>query len=86
MAYAVRKCRVCGKEYEACRTMMNRAVDVFRWQEVACSSECGAEYLRRIAESRDIAKIAPKAVMATQDVKTEPIAHTEDSAELLEEE
>lgn len=33
MATAVKKCRVCGKTYEACRTMMDRAVGVFRWQE-----------------------------------------------------
>lgn len=52
MATAVKKCRVCGKTYEACRTMMDRAVGVFRWQEVACSPECGAEYLRRVTESR----------------------------------
>lgn len=52
MATAVKTCRVCGKEYEACRTMMNRAAGVFRWQEVACSPECGAEYLRRITEAR----------------------------------
>lgn len=52
MATAVKMCRVCGKKYEACRTMMNRAAGVFRWQEVACSPECGAEYLRRITETR----------------------------------
>lgn len=51
MAVSIKKCRVCGKDYEACRSM-NRSADVFRWQEVACSPECGAEYLRRIAESR----------------------------------
>lgn len=52
MAASIKKCRVCGKDYEACRSM-NRSADVFRWQEVACSPECGAEYLRRIAESRN---------------------------------
>lgn len=52
MASAVKKCRVCGKEYEACRSA-NRIAGVFRWQEVACSPECGAEYLRLITESRN---------------------------------
>lgn len=51
MASATKKCRVCGKEYEACRSA-NRAAGVFRWQEVACSPECGAIYLLQINESR----------------------------------
>lgn len=53
MATAVKKCRVCGKEYEACRSA-NRAAGVFRWQEVACSPECGNIYLQQINESRGI--------------------------------
>lgn len=59
MATAVKKCRICGKDYEACRSM-NRAAGVFRWQEVACSPECGAEYLRRVTESRNPTPPAPK--------------------------
>ena len=47
MATAVKRCRVCGKEYEACRSA-NRAAGVFRWQEVACSPECGSIYLQQI--------------------------------------
>lgn len=54
MATAVKRCRVCGKEYEACRSA-NRAAGVFRWQEVACSPECGSIYLQQINESRGIA-------------------------------
>lgn len=53
MATAVKRCRVCGKEYEACRSA-NRAAGVFRWQEVACSPECGSIYLQQINESRGI--------------------------------
>lgn len=53
MATAVKRCRVCGKEYEACRSA-NRAAGVFRWQEVACSPECGSIYLQKINESRGI--------------------------------
>lgn len=52
MATAIKKCRVCGKTYEACRSA-NKIVGVFRWREVACSPECGAEYLRRVTESRN---------------------------------
>jgi len=49
-------CRVCGKEYEPCRSA-NKNSKVFHWQEVACSPECGAVYLQRINESRG--NIAP---------------------------
>ena len=51
MATAVKRCRVCGKEYEACRSA-NRAAGVFRWQEVACSPECGSIYLQQIVDAR----------------------------------
>lgn len=51
MASAIKKCRVCGKDYEACHSV--RKANVFRWQEVACSPECGEIYLRKINESRN---------------------------------
>lgn len=51
MASTIKKCRVCGREYNACRSA-NRSADVFRWQEVACSPECGTVYLERIIQSR----------------------------------
>lgn len=51
MATAMLKCRVCGKEYEACRNA-KRVDGVFRWQDVACSPEHGATYLDLIRKSR----------------------------------
>lgn len=51
MPAAVKKCRVCGKEYEACRSA-KRIDGVFRWQEVACSPECGSIYLRMVNAAR----------------------------------
>lgn len=51
MATATLKCRVCGKEYEACRNA-KRVDGVFRWQDVGCSPEHGAAYLSLIRESR----------------------------------
>ena len=51
MATATLKCRVCGKEYEACRSA-KRVDGVFRWQDVACSPEHGAAYLNLIRKSR----------------------------------
>ena len=53
MATATLKCRVCGKEYEACRDA-KRVDGVFRWQDVACSPEHGAIYLDLIRKSRAI--------------------------------
>lgn len=58
MATAIKKCRVCGKEYPACRSL-RRGDGVFRWQEVACSPECAAEYLRQINISRGIEVESP---------------------------
>lgn len=51
MATATLECRVCGKEYEACRNA-KRVDGVFRWQDVACSPEHGATYLDLIRKSR----------------------------------
>lgn len=51
MATATLKCRVCGKEYEACRSA-KRIDGVFRWQDVACSPEHGAIYLDLVRKSR----------------------------------
>lgn len=51
MATAIKKCRVCGKEYEACHSA-KRVDGVFQWKDVACSPECGATYLALIRESR----------------------------------
>lgn len=58
-------CRVCGQPYMGCRST-NVEPGVFRWKEVACSIECGDEYLRRIIESRGI---APKKVKKSRAVK-----------------
>lgn len=53
MASSKLKCRVCGKEYDACSS--SRKYDgVFHWQEVACSPECGNEYLNRVLRARGL--------------------------------
>lgn len=70
MAKGIKICRVCGKEYESCRTLRPNLNNEFRWQEVACSPEHGAEYLRRVMAARgqtDVQKAeepAPKAAAA----------------------
>nr|DAL41862.1 MAG TPA_asm: zinc-ribbon domain protein [Bacteriophage sp.]DAM79161.1 MAG TPA: zinc-ribbon domain protein [Caudoviricetes sp.] len=82
MASAVRTCRVCGKQYEACRSA-NRTAGVFRWQEVACSPECGSIYLQRINESRGIAEKKNKAKRAT--IKQAVVKATPEEMRRLEE-
>lgn len=47
----VLRCRICGKEYEGCRSS-NLDPTVFRWKDVACCEEHGEEYLRKVLESR----------------------------------
>ena len=49
MPKVTRICRVCGKQYVACATPN---YGVFRYTDVACSKECGQEYLRQVLEAR----------------------------------
>ncbi len=51
-----KRCKVCGREYEYCRT--NRPTDIFRWQDVACSPEHGAVYFQQVAEARGETTVA----------------------------
>lgn len=51
MATGTKICKICGKEYECCKTV--RHVDgVFRWQDVACCVEHGQEYLNLVLMAR----------------------------------
>lgn len=55
MAIGIKVCKVCGREYEACRTLRPNLNNEFRWQDVACCPEHGAEYLRRVMAARGAA-------------------------------
>ncbi len=57
MPKQTKTCRVCGKEYEACRSIKTGDV-AFNWREVACSPECGKIYLQRIMASRSTASVS----------------------------
>lgn len=76
MATAMKKCRVCGKDYPACRSA-RRGDGVFRWKEVACSPECGAIYLARVLEARGEAQSQRKEWLDA-DVDEYDIIFTED--------
>ena len=47
MEKAIKECKVCGKKYEYCHTQRKDG-DVFRWQDVACCAEHGAEYFKSV--------------------------------------
>ena len=80
MTTAIKKCRVCGKPYEACRSARNVA-GVFRWQEVACSRECGLIYLAKIEESRKIKPLKVKDEIQTEDLEAVDLIDDEDEYE-----
>ena len=66
MAIGTKVCKVCGKEYEACRTLRPNLDNEFRWNEVACCPEHGAEYLRRVLAARGQAAARPAAVQTVE--------------------
>lgn len=67
-------CRVCGKAYEACRSI-KRTDNVFNWREVACSVECGFEYLSRVEAARNggVAEEVKPVEITTEDVVDEMV-------------
>ena len=55
MAKVTKICRVCGKEYDSCPTDRHKIGVTFRWQDVACSPECGEIYLAQVNDARGVA-------------------------------
>lgn len=51
MANQTVQCRICGKSFVPCNKTSN-SIGAFNYRSVACSPECGAEYLRRVRDSR----------------------------------
>lgn len=58
MPQGTRICKVCGKKYPYCKT--NRPSSIFRFQDVACSPECGSIYFAQIEKSRSKNKVSKK--------------------------
>ena len=51
MAKRTIACRVCGKQFVPCNKS-SASLGAFNYHSIACSPQCGAEYFRRIQESR----------------------------------
>lgn len=68
MAVHTIPCRVCGKMFTPCNKTSN-ALGAFNYREVACSPECGAEYLRRVQAARQKSSEAPDAIVSMDDKK-----------------
>lgn len=75
MAVHTIPCRVCGKMFTPCNKTSG-ALGAFNYREVACSPECGTEYLRRVQAARQKSSNAPDATVSTDDKKV-----TENSSE-----
>lgn len=65
-----KKCRICGKEYEACKPIYV-SDNPYRWQDVACCEEHGMEYFARVAASRNVETKAEQIDSGIEDSATE---------------
>ena len=52
MAKRTIACRVCGKQFVPCNKS-SASLGAFTYHSIACSPECGAEYLRRVQAARN---------------------------------
>lgn len=52
MGKGKRTCRVCGKVYDYCKPAYTDTVELYRWQDVACCVEHGAEYFALVNAAR----------------------------------
>lgn len=77
MADNTKICKICGKEYPACTTIIK---GVFRWQDVACCPEHASEYFALVAAARGETKAEPKKEEpVVKEVKEETVKEVEKS-------
>lgn len=69
MAQGTRICKICGKEYPYCKSFA--PAGVFRWQDVACCAEHGAQYFAEIEASRSGKTIKVEQPAKEADKKTD---------------
>lgn len=81
MAKAIRICKVCGKEYEYCKTFA--PANKFRWQDVACSPECGSKYFAEVEAARNGNKVEKKVGRKTKKKESKPAEVIEEVAEVI---
>ena len=83
-----RVCKICGKEYPYCKT--ENPNNVFRYQDVACCPEHGAQYLHDVLVARgeipadEPKKSAPK--KGGKRAEPEPEVEVEEDYDIEEEE
>ena len=72
MAARTIPCRVCGKMFVPCNKP-SAVIGAFNYHSLACSPECGAEYLRRVQVARQKTSVvqAPDATVSTDESKAE---------------
>ena len=87
MATAKRICKVCGNEYDYCRSFSPSA-DIFRWNDVACSPEHAAIYFAQIEASRKAQDKTPatKAAPESEAVQNASTQNDEQEATVVSEE
>ena len=79
MAVGMKVCKVCGKSYPACRA--SAVGNEYRWQDVACCSEHGSEYLARVLASRGEAPFDTENCNAGTADASAPVTGNEDKAD-----
>lgn len=57
MDRSLKTCRVCGKQYKPCRPRY-AGDSIYRWQDVACCAEHGAQYFEMALSAESAAKAA----------------------------
>jgi hypothetical protein len=72
MSKVTKPCRVCGKEFVPCKDCVNDYV-AFHWREVACSEECGKEYLRQVMEARNV-----EPIKTVENIKSDVVEDTQE--------
>jgi len=72
MAARAIPCRVCGKMLVPCNKP-SAVISAFNYHSLACSPECGAEYLRRVQAARQEFTVekTPDATVSTDESKAE---------------
>lgn len=71
MAKGTRACKICGKEYPYCKTVVPEGQ--FRWQDVACCAEHGQEYLAKVMEARGLSNAGKKKEVEMKVEKQAPV-------------